>query len=77
LKLLAPFQMMNVFLYSRDVHAFDLYNEKIVAELSVIVDRYLAGAFVLDPFYDAVRSRRSTPPARRTRPSRVAKRPGR
>ncbi|MGO7463709.1 LuxR C-terminal-related transcriptional regulator [Rhizobium ruizarguesonis] len=56
LKLLAPFQMMNGFLYSRDGHAFDLYNEKIVAERSVIVDRYLAGAFVLDPFYDAVRS---------------------
>ena len=55
LRLLAPFQMMNGFLYSADGNAFDLYNEKIVAERAVIVDRYLAGAFVLDPFYDAVR----------------------
>jgi DNA-binding CsgD family transcriptional regulator len=56
LRLLSPFQMMNGFVYSPDGHAFDLYNEKIVAERSVIVDRYLAGAFVLDPFYDAIRS---------------------
>lgn len=55
LRLLAPFQMMNGFLYSPDGHAFDLYNDKIVAARSIIVDRYLAGAYVLDPFYDAVR----------------------
>ena len=55
LRLLAPFQMMNGFIYSPDGHAFDLYNEKIVTDRSVIVDRYLAGAFVLDPFYDAIR----------------------
>ena len=51
---LTPFQMMNGFFYSPNGRAFDLYNEKIVAERSIIVDRYLAGAFVLDPFYDAV-----------------------
>ena len=56
LRLLSPFQMMNGFLYSPDGNAFDLYNERIVAKRSVIVDRYLAGAFVLDPFYDAVRN---------------------
>lgn len=56
LRLLAPFQMMNGFLYSPDGHAFDLYNDKILAVRSIIVDRYLAGAYVLDPFYDAVRS---------------------
>lgn len=56
LRLLSPFQMMNGFLYSPDGHAFDLYNEKIVAERSIIVDRYLAGAFVLDPFYDHARA---------------------
>src|SRR5436190_23189292 len=56
LRLLTPFQMMNGFLYSPAGRAFDLYNEKIVAERSIIVDRYLAGAYVLDPFYDAVRS---------------------
>lgn len=55
LRLITPFQMMNGFIYSPDEHAFDLYNEKIVAERAIIVDRYLAGAFVLDPFYDAVR----------------------
>jgi len=51
---LAPFQMMNGFFYSPNGRAFDLYNEKIVVDRSIIVDRYLAGAFVLDPFYDAV-----------------------
>ncbi len=56
LKLLSPFQMMNGFLYSPDGRAFDLYNEKIAAERAVIVDRYLAGAFLLDPFYDAVKA---------------------
>ena len=54
LRLLSPFQMMNGFLYSPDGSAFDLYNERIVAKRSIIVDRYLAGAFVLDPFYDAI-----------------------
>ncbi|WP_341487302.1 LuxR C-terminal-related transcriptional regulator [Pararhizobium sp. A13] len=56
LRLLSPFQMMNGFVYSPDGNAFDLYNESIVAKRSIIVDRYLAGAFVLDPFYDAVRA---------------------
>ncbi len=56
---LAPFQMMNGFVYSPDGRAFDLYNEKIAADRSVIVDRYLAGAFVLDPFYDAILADRS------------------
>lgn len=51
---LAPFQMMNGFVYSPDGRAFDLYNEKIAADRAVIVDRYLAGAFVLDPFHDAL-----------------------
>jgi DNA-binding CsgD family transcriptional regulator len=55
LRLISPFQMMNGFIYSPDGRAFDLYNEKIVADRAIIVDRYLAGAFVLDPFYDAVR----------------------
>ena len=56
LRLLSPFQMMNGFIYSSDGRAFDLYNDKIVAERALIVDRYLAGAFVLDPFYDAIRT---------------------
>jgi DNA-binding CsgD family transcriptional regulator len=59
LRLIAPFQMMNGFIYSPNGHAFDLYNEKIVADRTIIVDRYLAGAFVLDPFYDAVRKDRT------------------
>jgi DNA-binding CsgD family transcriptional regulator len=59
LRLITQFQMMNGFIYAPDGHAFDLYNEKIVAERAIIVDRYLAGAFVLDPFYDAVRTDRT------------------
>lgn len=55
LRLLAPFQMMNGFLYSPAGQAFDLYNDKITAARSIIVDRYLGGTYVLDPFYDAVR----------------------
>jgi len=54
LRLLAPFQMMNGFFYSPDSRAFDLYNEKIVADRAIIVDRYVEGAFLLDPFYDAI-----------------------
>lgn len=56
LRLLAPFQMMNGFAYSSDGRAFDLYNEKIAADRAIIVERYIAGAFLLDPFYDAVRA---------------------
>lgn len=52
---LTSFQMMNGFLYSPQGQAFDLYNERLIAERSLIVDQYLAGAFILDPFYDAVR----------------------
>jgi DNA-binding CsgD family transcriptional regulator len=55
LRFLAPFQMMNGFQYSSDGRAFDLYNEKSVGERRIIVDQYLAGAYILDPFYDAVR----------------------
>jgi DNA-binding CsgD family transcriptional regulator len=55
LRCLAPFQMMNGFQYSTDGRAFDLYNEKSVGERRIIVDQYLAGAYILDPFYDAVR----------------------
>jgi len=53
---LAPFQMMNGFYYSADGRAFDLYNEKSIVERSTIVDQYLAGAYILDPFYDAIRN---------------------
>ena len=56
LEALAPFQMMNGFAYAPDGRAFDLYNEKIAARRAIIVDRYLAGAFLLDPFYDAIRA---------------------
>ncbi|MBB2205813.1 helix-turn-helix transcriptional regulator [Gluconacetobacter takamatsuzukensis] len=54
LRMLAPAQMMNGFFYAPDGRAFDLYNERLGAARAVIVDRYLAGAFVLDPFRDAV-----------------------
>ncbi|MBM9402106.1 hypothetical protein JUN65_10990 [Gluconacetobacter azotocaptans] len=56
LDLLAPSQMMNGFFYSPEGRAFDLYSERLVADRALIVDRYLAGAFVLDPFHDAVRA---------------------
>jgi DNA-binding CsgD family transcriptional regulator len=55
LRFLAPFQMMNGFQYASDGRAFDLYNERSVGERRIIVDQYLAGAYILDPFYDAVR----------------------
>jgi DNA-binding CsgD family transcriptional regulator len=58
LHFLAPFQMMNGFQYSSDGRAFDLYNERSVVERRIIVDQYLAGAYILDPFYDAIRSNR-------------------
>ncbi|GAA4492703.1 helix-turn-helix transcriptional regulator [Gluconacetobacter tumulicola] len=54
LRLLAPAQMMNGFFYTPDGRAFDLYNESLAADRALIVDRYLAGAFVLDPFHTAV-----------------------
>ncbi|MDX8440545.1 helix-turn-helix transcriptional regulator [Mesorhizobium australafricanum] len=55
LRLLAPFEMMNAFQYAPDGTAHDLFNEDIPVERVVIVDHYLAGAYLLDPFYDAVR----------------------
>ena len=56
LRLLAPFEMMNAFQYAPDGGAHDLFNEDLPVERSVIVDHYLSGAYVLDPFYDAVRT---------------------
>ncbi|MBP2301199.1 helix-turn-helix transcriptional regulator [Azospirillum picis] len=56
LQALAPFQMMNGFRYAPDGRAFDLHNDRLSADRSIIVDQYLAGAYVLDPFYDAARA---------------------
>lgn len=56
LRLIAPFEMMNAFHYSPDRRAFDLYNTCELVDRSIIVEQYLAGAYVLDPFYDAVYS---------------------
>ena len=55
LSLIAPFQMLNGFRYSKDGIAFDLHNEQASGKRAVIVDNYLAGTYILDPFYDAVR----------------------
>lgn len=55
LGLITPFQMMNGFRYTADGRGFDLHNERIVADRQTIVDHYLAGAYILDPFYDAAR----------------------
>lgn len=54
LRLIAPFEMMNGFRYTPDRRALDLYNECDIVDRSIIVDQYLAGAYVLDPFYDAI-----------------------
>ena len=54
LELIAPFEMMNGFRYSPDKRAFDLHNVADIVDRAIIVDQYLAGAYVLDPFYEAV-----------------------
>lgn len=56
LKLVASFDMMNGFCYSSDERAFDLHNAQLPAQRKIIVDHYLAGSFILDPFYDAIKS---------------------
>lgn len=55
LLLIAPFEMMNGFRYAPDGRAHDLHNPPDLVDRGIIVDQYLAGAYVLDPFYDAVR----------------------
>ncbi|MFP5516089.1 MAG: helix-turn-helix transcriptional regulator [Alphaproteobacteria bacterium] len=52
---LVTHQMMNGFHYAPDGRAFDLHNDRMAADSGIIVDQYLAGAYVLDPFYDASR----------------------
>jgi DNA-binding CsgD family transcriptional regulator len=59
LRHLVSFEMMNGFAYAPGGKAFDLDNARIVGDRTTIVDHYLAGAYILDPFYDAV----SNPPA--------------
>lgn len=56
LQALSPFGMMNGFYYTTDGGAGDLHNMHDRERHGVIVDHYLDGAYVLDPFYDAVRS---------------------
>lgn len=55
LKTLAPFGMLNGFFYMTDGGAGDLYNLHDRERQGVIVDHYLDGAYVLDPFFDAIR----------------------
>ncbi|MTE00544.1 DNA-binding response regulator [Paracoccus sp. YIM 132242] len=54
LRQLVSFQMMNGFAYSHDGVASDLCSERVVGTRAMIVDRYLAGSYVLDPFFDAL-----------------------
>jgi DNA-binding CsgD family transcriptional regulator len=54
LQLVAPFDMMNGFCYA-DERAFDLHNAQLPAQRKIIVEHYLAGSFILDPFYDAIK----------------------
>ncbi len=56
LRQLVAFEMMNGFAYSPGGKAFDLHNERIIGDRVTIVDHYLDGAYILDPFYDAVRN---------------------
>lgn len=58
LKQLVSFEMMNGFAYAPGGTAFDLDNERILGDRTTIVDHYLAGAYILDPFHDAVRNGR-------------------
>ncbi|WP_137156792.1 helix-turn-helix transcriptional regulator [Rhizobium sp. FKL33] len=58
LQALGPFGMMNGFYYTADGGAGDLYNMHDQKRHGVIVDHYLDGAYVLDPFYDAVKGDR-------------------
>ena len=57
LRQLVSFEMMNGFAYDASDRAFDLDNARIVGDRTTIVDHYLAGTYILDPFYDAVRNR--------------------
>lgn len=56
LRHLVSFEMMNGFAYAAGGKAFDLDNERILGDRTTIVDQYLAGAYILDPFYDVARS---------------------
>jgi DNA-binding CsgD family transcriptional regulator len=56
LRHLVSFEMMNGFAYAANGKAFDLDNDRIVGDRTTIVEHYLAGAYILDPFYDAARS---------------------
>ncbi|MGJ4856664.1 LuxR C-terminal-related transcriptional regulator [Labrys sp. La1] len=60
LRLIAPFEMINGFRYTPDGRAHDLHNPSDLVDRGIIVDQYLAGAYVLDPFYDAVRGSDAT-----------------
>jgi DNA-binding CsgD family transcriptional regulator len=55
LRHLVSFEMMNGFAYAPGGRAFDLDNERLAGDRTTIVEHYLAGAYILDPFYDAVR----------------------
>ncbi|WP_448953319.1 helix-turn-helix transcriptional regulator [Labrys neptuniae] len=61
LGLIAPFEMMNAFRYTPDGRAHDLHNPTDIVDRRIIVDQYLAGAYVLDPFYDAVQGEIAAP----------------
>ncbi|CAO3434671.1 helix-turn-helix transcriptional regulator [Azospirillum endophyticum] len=52
---LVSHQMMNGFHYAPDGRAFDLHNDRPDTDRRIIVDQYLAGTYVLDPFYDVSR----------------------
>lgn len=55
LQLLAPFHMVNAFGYDGSKPPIDLFNDPEPKIAQIIIDDYISGAYLLDPFFEAVR----------------------
>jgi DNA-binding CsgD family transcriptional regulator len=53
---LVPFDMLNGFAYRGDAPPLDLHNRQAPDLAAIIVDGYIAGSYLLDPFFEAVRA---------------------
>jgi DNA-binding CsgD family transcriptional regulator len=53
---LVPFDMLNGFAYRGDAPPIDLHNRQPPDLAPIIVDGYIAGSYLLDPFFVAIRS---------------------
>lgn len=56
LRMLTPFTIMMVFAYRGEATPRDVYNNIAPDLAQVVVNDYIAGPYVLDPFFEAVRS---------------------